>query len=114
MAELLLRPRLMEAGRIQYSGPSADLLWLPLEDHGTAYVQLMLVDLDVETLAAVAEIANVLGAQFVPRDGGPPVAADAEAICRDIARRALHRIRTPRLSLYATALAREAELELVD
>lgn len=68
----------------------------------------MLVDIDVEIIAAVAEIAAPLKCDLVPSDRGPVVAADAEALVLDMTRRALRRVLTPGKSMHEGACTQVA------
>jgi hypothetical protein len=100
MAAILLGKRANEEDRTPYIGSNREVLWLPHDTGGRACTQLMLVDIDVVTIAAVAEIAASLSCELVPCDGGPAVAASAEALVLDVALRSLRRVLPPEKSLF--------------
>ena len=113
VAIVLLAHRRSEGSKHEYIGLNRESIWLPECTADHAHVKLMLDDINASTVTAIAEIAAAMRCKFVPEDGGPAVPPDADALMRDVSRRALRHVRPTAKTLFQTA-CEEWSVELLD
>lgn len=83
-----------------YTNRSGNMIRLPESTADHAYATVKLKRIDPKSVTAIAEVAAALNCKLVPADGGPEVAANAEALMQDVMRRALEGVRPGGQSLF--------------